>query len=177
MSDDETVARIDAWIDVLDRASYYQLLGVLPRADGEALRRAFHEFARAFHPDSHVGTDERTLEKVRRVFQRGAEAYRVLGNPELRLRYDIALQKNQLRLEPESGRPGADFDAGKALHELCRSPGAKLAAQNAAKRIEAGDLAGARAQLVRALEQDGGVNPALQKRLEALEIALYAMGG
>jgi hypothetical protein len=30
---------------------------------------------------------------------------------------------------------------------------------------------------VRALEQDGGVNPALQKRLEALEIALYAMGG
>jgi curved DNA-binding protein CbpA len=91
MTEELDLARIDAWIEVLDDASYYELLGVLPLADDAALRRAFHEFARAFHPDSHVGADASTLEKVRRVFQRGAEAYRVLADPELRLRYDLAL--------------------------------------------------------------------------------------
>jgi curved DNA-binding protein CbpA len=177
MTEELDLARIDAWIEVLDDASYYELLGVLPLADDAALRRAFHEFARAFHPDSHVGADASTLEKVRRVFQRGAEAYRVLADPELRLRYDLALQQNRLRLEPDSGRVRAERDVGKPLHELCRSPGAKLCAQTAARRIEAGDLAGARSELARALEHDGGVNPALQERLQALEIALYAMGG
>jgi curved DNA-binding protein CbpA len=177
MSEAEHLARIEAWVEVLDQASYYELLGVPPIADGEALRRAFHGFARAFHPDSHLGAPEETLDKVRRVFQRGAEAYRVLGNPELRVRYDIGLAKGRLRLEPESGGARGGRDDGRPLHELCRSPGAKLAAQRAAKRIEAGDLAGARRDLEQALEHDAGVNPALEERLEALEIALYATGG
>ncbi len=176
MSDDEQIARIDAWLEVLDASSYYELLGVLPLADDAALRAAFHEFARAFHPDSHAGTDAATLEKVRRVFQRGAEAYRVLGDPELRVRYDVGLAKGRRRLEPESVRRRS-FDPGKPLDELCRSAGAKLAAQKAAKLIGAGDLAGAKAELDRALQLDGGVNPALEQRLEALEIALYATGG
>ncbi len=177
MTDPDELARIDAWTEVLDDASYYEMLGVLPLADIDGLRRAFHEFALAFHPDSHVGADAETLDKVRRVFQRGAEAYRVLSDPELRVRYDMALERGQLRLLPESVPRRASVDEGRPLDELCRSGGAKLHAQKAAKLIAAGDLAGAKHELERALEYDGGVNPALEERLKDLELALYAMGG
>jgi curved DNA-binding protein CbpA len=176
MTDDDELARIEAWNEVLDDASYYEMLGVLPLADLDALRRAFHEFALAFHPDSHVGADESTLEKVRRVFQRGAEAYRVLTDPELRVRYDMALEHGQLRLVPETVPRRASFDEGRPLDELCRSGGAKLHAQKAAKLIDAGNPAAAKLELERALEYDGGVNPALEERLRDLELALYAMG-
>lgn len=176
MSDEEQLARIEAWDEVLDDASYYEILGVLPLADGDGLRRAFHEFSLAFHPDAHLDADTTTLTRVRRVFQRGAEAYRVLSDPELRVRYDMVLAKGQVRMEPERVPQRANLDAGKPLDELCRSGGAKLAAQKAAKLIAAGDLAAAKAELERALEYDGGVNPALQERLQDLEVALYAMG-
>jgi curved DNA-binding protein CbpA len=177
MSDPEKLERIEAWHDVIDQASYYEILGVLPIADREALRAAFHEFALAFHPDAHLDASAETLAKVRRLFQLGAEAYRVLGDPELRVRYDMALAKGVLRLEPErtSKRPSADSQ--RPLDELCRSAGAKLSAQKAAKLIDQGDLAGAKRELERALEYDGGANPGLQERLEDLEVALYAMGG
>jgi curved DNA-binding protein CbpA len=177
MTDDDQRARIDAWNEVLDDASYYEMLGVLPLADIEGLRRAFHEFALSFHPDAHVGADETTLEKVRRVFQRGAEAYRVLSDPELRVRYDMALERGELRLVPETVPRRASVDEGRPLDELCRSGGAKLSAQKAAKLIAAGDLEAAKRELEKALEYDGGVNPALQERLRDLELALYAMGG
>ena len=176
MSDAELEARVDAWDEVLDDASYYEILSVLPLADEEALRRAFHEFALAFHPDSHVGASPELSDKLRRVYQRGAEAYRVLSDPELRVRYDMALSRGEVRLEPEQADLRPNFDAGKPLDELCRSAGAKLAAQKAAKLIGAGDLAGAKHQLEIALEYDGGINPALSERLRALDVALYAMG-
>jgi curved DNA-binding protein CbpA len=177
MRDPETLARIEAWNEVIEQASYYEILGIMPLADREALRAAFHEFALAFHPDSHVGADADTLAKVRRLFQLGAEAYRVLGDPELRMRYDMGLSKGVLRLEPERASKRSGAGSAKPLDELCRSAGAKLSAQKAAKLIDQGDLAGAKRELERALEFDGGVNPALQERLEDLEIALYAMGG
>jgi hypothetical protein len=62
------------------------------------------------------------------------------------------------------------------LHELCRSPGAKLAAQKADKLLSVGDLEAAKSELERALEYDGGNNGALSERLEALAVALYAQG-
>ena len=161
--------RLREWDAQLDTSSYYEILGVDARAGDREIQAAYQRFARAFHPDVHVGSD---------VFQRGAEAYRVLKNPELRVRYDMALgQRGHRRLLPSDVPPPFDASAaGRPLHELCRSAGAKLAANKAARLIDEGDLAGAKRELLIALSHDGSANPALTARIDALEVALYAMG-
>ncbi len=61
--------------------------------------------------------------------------------------------------------------------ELCKSAGAKACAKKAALLIDDGDLAGAKAELERAIEFDGFASAELRDRLDAIEVALFAMGG
>src|SRR6187549_169503 len=91
LADEADIERVYEWAAVLDASSYYELLGLLEIADDDAVKVAFHEFALAFHPDAHVDYDGPTAEVSRQVFQRGAEAYRVLSHPVLRARYDLSL--------------------------------------------------------------------------------------
>jgi curved DNA-binding protein CbpA len=169
--------RLREWDAQLDTSSYYEILAVEQRAGDREIQGAYQRFARAFHPDVHVGAHAAQLDILKRVYQRGAEAYRVLKNPELRIRYDMALARGHLRLLPSDVPPPFDASAaGRPLHELCRSAGAKLAANKAARLIDEGDLAGAKRELLIALAHDGSANPALTARIDALEVALYAMG-
>src|SRR5258706_3359611 len=122
------IARIFEWDTLIERSTYYELLGVLEIADELEIRRAFREFARAFHPDAHPAADDDTADALRRVFQRGAEAYRVLSRAELRTEYDLALAKGQLRLShasPSAVGPGhAARPSPRSLDQLCRLPSA-----------------------------------------------------
>jgi curved DNA-binding protein CbpA len=174
----ETLAeRLGAWDAELDGSSYYEILGVDERAGEREIQVAYQQFARAFHPDVHVGAHAAQVDILKRVFQRGAEAYRVLKNPDLRVRYDMARGRGHLRLLPSDIPPPFDASAaGRPLHELCRSAGAKLAANKATRLIDSGDLAGAKRELLIALAHDGSANPALTARIDDLEVALYAMG-
>jgi curved DNA-binding protein CbpA len=175
MTDADT-ERIFEWDATLDDASYYEILSVLEIADEQAIRVAFREFALAFHPDMHGDAPEDALVAVRRIFQRGAEAYRVLCDPELRVRYDMALAKGLLRLEQSEVKHARIETGVRSLDELCRSAAAKLCAQKADRLISEGDLAGAMRELKLALAHDGDANPALAERIEDLDVALYAMG-
>jgi curved DNA-binding protein CbpA len=175
--DISSAARISEWDQVLDDSSYYEILGVLDLADDQAIRQAFRAFALAFHPDGHLDENDDVLAVVRRIYQRGVEAYRVLIDPERRVHYDMGLKKGELRLaDRPSRRPPADGTPGRPLDELCRSAGAKLAAKKADKLLSEGHLVSAKSELEKALEFDGGVNPDLTARIEDLELALYAMG-
>lgn len=170
------IERIFDWDALLDQSSYYEVLGVLEIADSSAIRKAFHEFAVAFHPDAFPEADEETADALRRVFQRGAEAYRVLSRPETRSDYDLALAKGQLRLDatfppPPLHRP-SDI---RSLDELCRSAGARRYAKRAEELITSGDLTGAKRELQMALREDGE-NADLAERLDAIDLALFAMG-
>jgi len=175
-SDQADIERLYEWAAVLDASSYYELLGLLEIADDAAVKVAFHEFALAFHPDAHTHYDRATAEVTRRVFQRGAEAYRVLSNPVLRPRYDLALAKGQLRLGGSEVPRQANVGVGaKSLDELCRTASAKRYAGRADELISQGDLSGAKRELQLALREDGD-NPELSERLDALDLALFAMG-
>ncbi len=176
LADDANVERVYEWAAVLDDSSYYELLGVLEIADDAAVKAAFHEFALAFHPDAHPDYDTATTVVLGRVFQRGAEAYRVLSHPDLRPRYDLALAKGQLRLGGSEVPRVANVGVGaKSLDDLCRTASAKRYASRADALISQGDLAGAKRELQLALREDGE-NPALAERLDALDLALFAMG-
>jgi DnaJ-class molecular chaperone len=176
LADDADVERVYEWAAVLDDSSYYELLGVLEIADDAGVKAAFHEFALAFHPDAHLDYESDTATVLRRVFQRGAEAYRVLSHPELRPRYDLALAKGQLRLGGSEVPRVANVGVGaKSLDELCQTASAKRYATRADELISQGDLSAAKRELMLALREDGE-NPALAERLDALDLALFAMG-
>ncbi len=162
---------------MLDLASYYEILGVPTSAEASAIKAAFHQFALAFHPDGHLDHGPEALAVAQELFQRGAEAYRVLSDPELRGKYNLELAKGQLRLDAGgSAAPKRSNSAVKSLDELCRSAAAKLCAQRADRLISAGNLREARNELRMAIYHDGNDNRALEERLEAVDIALYAMG-
>ena len=154
-----------AWADVLDEATYYEILGVLHIADAGAIRDAFHEFALAFHPDAQLDLEPLARELVQRVFQRGVEAYRVLSADDQRAAYDLLLAKGELRLEGQSRRKAT---GARSLDELCRSAGAKLYAKRAEDLITQGDLSRAADELLRALRAEEGPNPDLADRLQSL---------
>lgn len=161
-----------AWNDVLDDATYYEILGVLQIADAAAIRDAFHEFALAFHPDAQLDLEPTARQIVARIFQRGVEAYRVLSSDAERVRYDLALAKGLVRLEGESERR---VTGARSLDELCRTAAAKLYAKRAEDFITEGSLGRAADELLRALRAEDGPNPDLAERLAALN-ALVRLG-
>lgn len=170
------IERLFEWDALIDQSSYYEVLGLLEIADAGAIRKAFHEFAVAFHPDAFPEADDETADALQRVFQRGAEAYRVLSRPDSRAAYDLALAKGQLRLDTSIAPPPLQRQSDiRSLDELCRSPGARLYAKRAEDLISKGDLSGAKRELQMALREDGD-NPDLVERLDAIDLALYAMG-
>lgn len=174
--DPQDIQRVFEWDELVDQSSYYEILGLLEIADGGAIRRAFHEFAVSFHPDAFPDADGETADALRRVFQRGAEAYRVLSRPDSRAEYDLALAKGQLRLDSTIAPPPLARSSDiRSLDELCRSAGARRFAKKAEEAITAGDLPGAKRELQMALREDGA-NADLAERLDAIDLALYAMG-
>lgn len=126
---------------------------------------------------------------ARRIFQRGAEAYRVLSDPDLRTAYDLALSQGRLRLvegSPSRG-PSAPHSTGNAapestgrtrtLEQVARTPAAKLNAMKAEREIARGDLESARRLLKEALSQDDYENRELEQRIEGLDAAIFVRGG
>jgi curved DNA-binding protein CbpA len=180
MTDRATLERLLSWGEVLDDSSYYEILGVLEICDDEAIRAAYHAFALAFHPDLFRNEPEEIQARVRRIFQRGTEAYRVLGDRELRIRYDVGLGHGKRRLQEalaprrETPSPQKAVAKKRPLDELARSGGAKLTAQKAEKLLQKGEIESAIEALEKALAYDGGANTALQERIEELKLVLFA---
>jgi DnaJ-class molecular chaperone len=171
---DADLDRIFEWREVIEDATYYEILGVLEIADGTAIKSAFHEFAQFFHPDAHPGADPEIDTTLRQIFQRGVEAYRTLSDDRLRADYDMALARGQLRLSEQPPPPSGT--GVRSLTDLCTSKSAQLAAKRADQFINAGQLLEAKKELQMAIHHDGDSNPELRERLDALELALFAQG-
>jgi curved DNA-binding protein CbpA len=136
--------------DRLDDLDYYTLLGLEPHATADAIRDAFHRFALKYHPDNHSGGDPGRLARATQIFRRGAEAYRVLGNPDSRRRYDEGLGRGERRLssEPDTGtarRAPPAQTVNRKAHPFYRT---------AERLMAAGDLGNAKLQLKIALGHD-----------------------
>ena len=66
-----------------EKRDYYEVLGVEKNADDAAIKKAYRQLAKKYHPDSNPG-DKEAEEK----FKEAGEAYAVLSDPEKRAAYD-----------------------------------------------------------------------------------------
>ena len=163
---------IRQWLAALDSISYYQLFGVAPEATYDDLRNGFHSFAESFHPDGHQWRHPTEQVAIGYIFKRGTEAYRVLSDPQLRVRYDEALANGILRPESlivEAQGSGAMSGTARAagvgigtrLSDKVRNPGARPFVLRVEELAKKGDPQQAKLQLVMAMHMDRG-NPALE---------------
>jgi curved DNA-binding protein CbpA len=75
---------------------HYQLLGIEPSADAKAIRAAYYELVRVYHPDRYFGKQLGTLQApLLRVFGKFSEAYEVLRRAQSRAEYDRYLGARQ----------------------------------------------------------------------------------
>lgn len=65
---------------------FYKTLGVSPSAEAMEIKKAYRKLARQYHPDRNQGDAESESK-----FKDAAEAYRVVGDSELRAEYDAYL--------------------------------------------------------------------------------------
>ena len=86
--------------DRLDQLDYYTLLGLEGGKAGDALKEAFHRFALKYHPDRHSDGPPEKRERATQIYRRGAEAYRVLSDPNTKRAYDDQLARGKLRYDP-----------------------------------------------------------------------------
>ena len=66
-----------------DKRDYYEVLGVPRDADEAALKKAYRQLAKKYHPDINPGEKEAEAK-----FKEASEAYAVLSDPEKRRQYD-----------------------------------------------------------------------------------------
>jgi WD40 repeat protein len=91
--------------------NYYAILGVPGDADQETIKRAYRQLARRYHPDLAGPGGAAQMQRINR-------AYAVLGDPEKRQRYDIAMSGTldlrsglrRPRRRPQRVDPAADLE-------------------------------------------------------------------
>lgn len=94
-------AIIDNAHAALGRSTYYELLGLPRAATKPEIQAAFDRFCSTLHPDLYYTLEDRELlGRIKEVFGRLSEAYRVLCDPDLRVAYHKALNKGDRRLDP-----------------------------------------------------------------------------
>ncbi|MEO1145951.1 MAG: DnaJ domain-containing protein [Cyanobacteria bacterium J06638_22] len=87
-------------------SSYYIVLGVLPSASVQEIRRAYRELSKLYHPDTTTLPPAVATEK----FQQLNEAYATLSSPDLRASYDIRNGYSRVRVM----RPDLPLDSPQA---------------------------------------------------------------
>jgi hypothetical protein len=94
--------------------SYYDVLGVEPTADVDAIRRAWRIKVRLMHPDKHPGAPDDVLAEAAKETLRINRAWETLGEPTRRRRYDLSLARHRDdahgRTRPAGRSPGARAD-------------------------------------------------------------------
>jgi curved DNA-binding protein CbpA len=109
--------RILEFEESLDRP-YHALLGVAPDADIRAIKRAYFELSKEFHPDRHfrrrIGGFAPRLE---RIFMKIVEAYELLSDPATR----AEIERSMIQAPPPPESP-AEPEAETAPHQPPPAP-------------------------------------------------------
>lgn len=176
---EERRRKIDELYVVVDLLDHYQVLGIERTADRAAVKAAYFELSKQFHPDTafrkNVGAYRHKMEVV---FKRLTEAYDVLSKKKAREEYDAYLARSERSLELERTLSGShDLNVALAGMDVAPHPekfsvtgiegpslGLPSESNDSAPKSETtapppGFLAGARPELVAGEEQQRGTEP------------------
>jgi curved DNA-binding protein CbpA len=159
--------------DRLELLDYYTLLQIPDDAGPDVIRKSFHAFALKYHPDRHAGGGAERHEQAARIYRRGAEAYRVLGDPVTRRAYDAQLAGGALRFDPEKAEKESRTPSVAAA--AVQSPQARPFVMKAEQALRAGDLKTARLNVQIALRHAPG-SARLEAMLAEIEAKLKPAG-
>lgn len=87
----------------MDFTDYYEILEVSRNSSDEIIKAAYRTMCKKYHPDTFTGPRAVAEERIRKI----NEAYRVLGHPADKRRYDALYdqrRKTVARLSPQSPR-------------------------------------------------------------------------
>ncbi len=86
--------------------SYYEILGIKPKATEREIKVAFIGLVSKYHPDVYSG-DKHYAESYTAML---TEAYSVLKDPEKRRDYDLLLSTKRNEDRPKKTRTGENYD-------------------------------------------------------------------
>lgn len=110
-----------------DSANYYQMLDVSRSASDVEIKRAYHAFAKRFHPDRfRKSVDDRLHARIESAFAKIAQAYETLKDKNSRSAYDSKLLKQEetargVSTAVQSNQPAASFAANTQAGNFERS--------------------------------------------------------
>ncbi|XP_004638110.1 dnaJ homolog subfamily C member 24 [Octodon degus] len=82
----------------MPKKDWYGVLGADPSADVSDLKQKYQKLLLMYHPDKQsTATPAETLEEHRQKFIEVGQAWKVLGNEELRKEYDLQRHEDELR--------------------------------------------------------------------------------
>jgi curved DNA-binding protein CbpA len=162
---------LEVYLQSVERKNYYDILRLPRDASPAAVKAAFHEFSLVYHPDRFVDWPRDVGEVATEIYKRGVEAYRCLSRKPTRDRYDRALGRGKLRLEPSRASTRPPPPVVRTLEMVARTARGKAVAVKADRLITAGKLEDARVQLVTACQSEPD-NEELAERLQILYAAL-----
>lgn len=91
---EETTLSLDEYLDRVEKAAtYYDVLGVEPKAETAEIRKAYFGLAKVFHPDHFHQAGPAVLGRVQFAFTELAQAYETLKNADTRESYDFKVRK------------------------------------------------------------------------------------
>lgn len=103
----------------LDDSNHFQILGVAPGSDPAAVKAAFFELSRKFHPDRYFGKNLGSYKgRIERIFKRLSDAHQTLTNEDKRKAY--LQQHPELAVAP----PRAKLDTDKISEAIASSAAA-----------------------------------------------------
>jgi tetratricopeptide (TPR) repeat protein len=136
--DDSLASEIEQTLRRYEIADYYDILSVAADAGQDAIKAAYHQLARQYHPDLFQGDrfGAAVRRNVERLFTYITAAYTTLGDPAARAVYDeqrlVAGSKLEAALH---ARAGADTDKEMSAGALFRIGQQLMAGQNFEKAV------------------------------------------
>lgn len=161
----------------LDAMNHYDVLGIAPGADREAVKRGYHEASKRYHPDRFFGKNLGSFRsRVETIFKRVSDANAVLSDDARRAAYLKAHPEltapAQRAVDPEEEKLLQQRDAERrarlARHPyLAKAAKAKELLDTGKAAMKSGDFEGARS----ALEHAATLDP---RRSEAKDLTAEA---
>ena len=164
-----TPAEVRALVGFIDELSYYEILELAPDAPASAVRRAYHQVSRRFHPDVNRNIQESDREALETIAKRVSEAYQVLRDGRRRKAYDGELVGGTRRLQLVDAEARAGRQA--VEEQLGHTPNGRRFFGLARTDIDHGDLVSAQRNLKMAITFEPK-NEFFRKKLEDVKLAL-----